>query len=271
VFLNLMEAHLPYAPPGRFLARGLAGTGVPARALRDLEQDPLMDLRPGFRWSALHLAGLRALYAAEVAYADNLVGRMVERLEKAGRLEHTLVVIAADHGENLGEHPPLDHQLGLWDTLVRVPLIVRLPDGRDRGAVDGRMVSLADLPDSIEAWAAGRPAPLDGPASRDAVAFSYDLPEPILDRIHDRLRIDPAPWAQALSGMRTAEAKWVEGTGGTQLDGDRPVAGDVAPATRALRERLLAARASLPARPTAPPSPLPPEAEARLRSLGYVK
>ncbi|HEX5043915.1 MAG TPA: sulfatase [Candidatus Polarisedimenticolaceae bacterium] len=282
VFLNLMEAHLPYAPPDRVLARGLAGTGESARGLRQLEQEPLMDLRPGFRWSAMHLAGLRALYAAEVSYVDDLLGRIVERLRQSGRLERTILVIAADHGENLGEHPPLDHQLGLWDTLVRVPLLVHLPDGRGGGVVDDRLVSLADLAPSIEAWAAGQPAPLDGPPGRDAVTFTFDLPSPILERIRDRLALDPAPWAQALSGIRTAEAKWVLGTGGYQYvtklrDGNEgsnwfseDVLPGVEPPFRELRDRLTAIQAT-PARARQPIPALSPEAEARLRSLGYVK
>jgi hypothetical protein len=242
-----------------------------------------MDLRPGFRWSAMHLAGLRALYAAEVAYADDLVGRMMERLRQSGRLERTIVVIAADHGENLGEHPPLDHQLGLWDTLVRVPLLVLLPDGRGRGVVDDRLVSLADLADSIVAWAADRPAPLDGPATRDAVTFAYDLPQPILERLRDRMAIDPSPWAQSLAGIRTDQAKWVLGSAGyryvTKLeDGNEmgnwfseDVVAGAEPPFPELRDRLLAAQAEAPKRASPPAQALSPEAEARLRSLGYVK
>jgi arylsulfatase A-like enzyme len=265
VFLNLMEAHLPYAPPTRYLRRGLAGDTDLAE-LRALPQDPLMDLDPGFHWSATHLAGLRVLYAAEVAYLDDLFARMLHRLRQSGRLESTVVVIVSDHGENLGEHAPLDHQLGLWDTLVHVPLIVHLPDGRGHGEVDTRLVSLADLPDAIEAWAGGRASALDGPPARDAVYFDYDLPQPILERIRDRLGIDPTAWARSLSGIRTATAKWVAGSAGPPLEG-----GELSPETVALRERLASVEASRPERPAPPTTALSPEAEARLRSLGYVK
>ena len=71
--------------------------------------------------------GLRRLYAAEVAYDDDLVGRVVASLEASGRLDRTIVVVVSDHGENVGEHLALDHQLGLWDSLVRVPLVIRYP------------------------------------------------------------------------------------------------------------------------------------------------
>ena len=236
--------------------------------LRRLEQDPLMDLRPGFGWTPLHLAGLRALYAAEVTYLDDLVGRVLQRLRQSGRLQRTAVVIVSDHGENLGEHAPLDHQLGLWDTLVRVPLLVHLPGGEARGTVDDRMVSLSDLADAIEAWGDGRASALDGPPTRDAVTFDYDLPQPILERIQDRLHIDPGPWSQALWGIRTTDAKWVAGSAGLQLAND----GLAAPAEAApLRQRLATLRAELPARPAPTPASLSPETEERLRSLGYVK
>jgi len=137
------------------------------------------------------------------------------------------------------------------------------------------MVSLADLAEAITVWSSGRPSSLDGPPARDAVYFDYDLPQPILDRIRDRLSIDPAPWAQALMGIRTASGKWVQGSGGYRFASDlhdgRESETSIPEASAPLRDRLLSWQASLPARPRPPPTPLSTEAAERLRSLGYVK
>lgn len=265
VFLNLMEAHLPYAPPRRVLERGLAGTALEPAALLRVDQDPLRDLRPGFRWDAEELAALRTLYAAEVSYVDGLLGRVLGRLREAGRLDSTVVAVVSDHGENLGEHPPLDHQLGLWESLIHVPLLVHVP-GAPAGE-DDRLVSLADLAPAIEAWAAGVPGPLDGPPAREAVVLAYDLPRPILDRIRERLRLDPAPWARSLVGIRARTGKWVEGSDGTTAAGEGDLAADPA-----LREQLAAWRAALPRRsPSRPAAEPAPDTLERLRGLGYVK
>jgi arylsulfatase A-like enzyme len=63
-------------------------------------------------------------YDAEVAYVDAQLGRLVAALEQAGRLERTLIVVVADHGEALGQHGELSHGYFVYDEVVRVPLIL---------------------------------------------------------------------------------------------------------------------------------------------------
>src|SRR5262249_22154794 len=54
-------------------------------------------------------------YDAEVAYTDAAVGKLIEALQTAGRLEHTLLVVAADHGESLGDHGERSHGVFVYD------------------------------------------------------------------------------------------------------------------------------------------------------------
>src|SRR5262249_59436523 len=65
-----------------------------------------------------------APYDAEVAYTDAMIGRMVADLEAAHQLDRTLVVIAADHGESLGEHGERSHGVFAYESTLRVPWIV---------------------------------------------------------------------------------------------------------------------------------------------------
>src|SRR5207237_7380451 len=66
-------------------------------------------------------------YSGEIAYADANLGATLTQLQQARALERTLVAVAADHGESLGEHGERTHGLFAYDATVRVPLIIWAP------------------------------------------------------------------------------------------------------------------------------------------------
>src|SRR5262249_45303504 len=66
-------------------------------------------------------------YDGEIATADIQVGRLIDHLASAGRLDRTLVVVLGDHGESLGEHGEEQHGFFIYDADVRIPLIVAGP------------------------------------------------------------------------------------------------------------------------------------------------
>lgn len=75
---------------------------------------------------------IRARYASEVAAADAAIGLLVDGLRERGLWENTLVVLTSDHGEALGERGMVGHVVHLYDELLHVPLVVRLPgDAKD--------------------------------------------------------------------------------------------------------------------------------------------
>lgn len=88
---------------------------------------------------------IRKLYAAEVAAVDVQIGRLLDSLDEQGMGEKTLVVVTADHGEELFDHGGLHHGHSLYDELLRVPLILRLPGHLPRGAVFEGTFDLQDL------------------------------------------------------------------------------------------------------------------------------
>ena len=67
------------------------------------------------------------LYDGEVAYTDDLVGRLDAALGRLGLREETLLVVASDHGEGLGEHGETLHGFFVYETTLAVPLILRGP------------------------------------------------------------------------------------------------------------------------------------------------
>ena len=80
-----------------------------------------------------------ARYDGNILRGDEAFGQLVDHLEKTGRLENTIVIVGADHGESLGEHRIFDHN-ALYHGILHVPLLLRLPDGshsvRDQPAMN---------------------------------------------------------------------------------------------------------------------------------------
>jgi arylsulfatase len=97
---------------------------------------------------------IRALYDGEVRVFDDLVGLWVGRLRDLGILEETLIIITADHGEELMERGHVGHcscnlKGTLHDESIRVPLILRYPRGLPRGRIVEEQVSQVDLMPTI--------------------------------------------------------------------------------------------------------------------------
>jgi arylsulfatase A-like enzyme/Flp pilus assembly protein TadD len=95
-------------------------------------------------------------YDAEVAYTDATIGRLLDDLRAAHQLDHTLVMIAADHGESLGEHGERTHGVFVYDVTMRVPWIVWgswLGAGGSRfgarGTASDALVRLIDLAPTV--------------------------------------------------------------------------------------------------------------------------
>ena len=88
---------------------------------------------------------VKAQYDAEVAYADACIGRVIQSLERRGMLDDTLLVIGADHGEELDDHGMWFDHHGLYDTNVRVPLLLRAPGRAPQGQRVEGQVSLLDV------------------------------------------------------------------------------------------------------------------------------
>ncbi|NJL01092.1 MAG: sulfatase [Spirulinaceae cyanobacterium SM2_1_0] len=128
-FINLMGTHMPYHPPRRFIekfAPHVLKDRQAQRYLRQFNADVYGWLAPlADPLNAAHKATLDGMYDAEVAAQDEQVGLFLERLRASGRLDNTLLIVCADHGEHLGEKRLLGHTNAIYNELAQVPLIVR--------------------------------------------------------------------------------------------------------------------------------------------------
>lgn len=208
LWLHLFDPHAPYLPPPELRAR-YAG-------------------RP---------------YDGEVAFVDTQVARVLAALDRAATAQNTIVLLLSDHGESLGEHGEQTHGVLLYDATLRVPLIVRWPDGLRAGEVRRDAVTLADVAPTLLALARLDATPgVDGhdlfgssgapPRRLGAISESprrrlgwasqvairdgdwkyIAAPRPELFRlaedrneVHDRLRSDPERAADLALGARAIE------------------------------------------------------------------
>jgi uncharacterized sulfatase len=130
-FINLMETHLPYRPPLRFILRFAPEYEDDQAAQHFMRRYNLEH----YRWmiplteplSQLADRTINDLYDAEVAYLDRLLRRLLKDLSKPRARDNTLVIVTSDHGEGLNNHDFVGHSLVAYDDLVHVPLIVRYP------------------------------------------------------------------------------------------------------------------------------------------------
>ena len=141
-FVNLLECHSPYLPPRPY---GNLSWLDRLRAADDARRYWTLTgiwtvCGGGMQVPEPVLDRARRLYAASIRYMDDWLARMLDRLDRAGVLDETLVIVTSDHGENFGEGGLLAHGLSLDNRLIHVPFVAAGP-GAERG-----LVSLAELP-----------------------------------------------------------------------------------------------------------------------------
>jgi arylsulfatase A-like enzyme len=148
-----------------------------------------------------NLGYIANLYDAEIEYLDAEIGRLIAHLEALDVLDETLVVVFADHGENMTEHDAWFDHAGLYDTITHVPLIMRGP-GVSGGRRIHPQVALVDVfPTLLEL--AGLP-PVPGRDGRSLLPLVRG--EESKGRSH--LYLSECTW-QAKRGVRTPGWKFI--------------------------------------------------------------
>jgi len=87
-------------------------------------------------------------YAGEIAYTDDCLGKLLDRLKELRLYESSIIVITADHGESLDEHEEMAHGFFVYQTTMRVPLVIKLPETRENIRIQNP-VSLIDIAPTI--------------------------------------------------------------------------------------------------------------------------
>lgn len=155
LWLHFFDPHTPHTPPQPFALgfRPREATGLsPTRGWTGFRKPGLVAYRNPV------LGGQKDLYAGEIAYLDRQLDRLLDSLRSRGLLENTVVVLVADHGENLDEHGISFRHSGLWDTVTHVPLLIRWPGSRPEGRRIAGLVQNVDVAPTLLRFA-GLPVP----------------------------------------------------------------------------------------------------------------
>jgi arylsulfatase A-like enzyme len=114
------------------------------------------------------------MYDATIRAADRMVEQLLDQLDRLGLEEDTLVLITSDHGEEFMEHGSVWHMKTVYEELIRVPLLIRVP-GIKGGARVKTCVSQVDvMPTLLELMGVECPASVQG---RSLVSLLRGEPE----------------------------------------------------------------------------------------------
>lgn len=240
MWVHLWDAHDPYDPPAPFKGRYQ-----------------------------------NAPYDGCVAYVDATVGKLLEGLQRAGTYNSTLIAVASDHGESLGDHGEDTHGVFLYDSTIQVPLLIKFPKARLAGQRVTARASLVDVaPTLLEAVQASAPPAMQGQSLISLIGVKMTRERPSLAENEYTHR--GFGWS-SLEALRTRKFLFVKaplpelydqtadpGQERNVLEKNKLAAAQIAVQLEGFL-KLAGAKA-----PEAARRSLDPQSEEKLRALGYV-
>lgn len=267
MLLHYVPPHEPYAPTPEF----------------DIFGDPGYDgrVRPGVLFRDVRrgewtlgpddIEEMIALYDGNLRMADDAVGEVFAALQTSERWDRSIVLVTSDHGEAFLEHGVQGHNSTLFDEMLHIPFILRLPDGQKPPLVDtDRLTVLTDVVPTILTWVGVEP--------REEVSG--------IDLLNDTAFAPPRVIFQRRPGDRRFATRTDKWKGLFNLDRKNPMLFDLSEDPQEsqnlidarpllhhgfaalLRDQLLAARAR---NFESSGVELPEEDLRELRSLGYLR
>lgn len=153
LYVHTIEPHAPNSPPKPFRSMWPRRTNEKAKLTKVIQPTTRADL----------VHDITAAYDGEIAFSDSQFGEFLRGLKRLGKYDGSLIVFVSDHGEELQDHGYGGHGHTLYEELVRVPLLIKYPGGRNAGKRFAERTSLLDvLPTILAAAGARAPAGLDG-------------------------------------------------------------------------------------------------------------
>ncbi|TDQ40771.1 sulfatase [Aureibacillus halotolerans] len=210
LFLHYWDPHTPYLPPKQHTGAFYDQRRDPYdRKHQSMEAAYNHRAYPFFKHHHYDLLGpvtdaayVNALYDAEIRYLDGLLEELDQHLDRLGIKDDTLLVLFGDHGESLTEHDIYWDHCGLYETTVRVPMILRWPGQIPQGRRVPGLVQQVDLmPTLLQAFNLDAPVGMDGKSLWPAIQGKTD-------GTHDTVFLSECAW-QAARGIRTSTHKYI--------------------------------------------------------------
>lgn len=148
-------------------------------------------------------------YDGEIAYSDHALGELLEKLKGLELIEKTLIVLTSDHGEGLGEHGEKTHGIFIYDSTLRVPLILSNPKILPKSKVVADQVALIDVMPTVLDLMGWNPIPkMEGKSLRSLLSGEKTF-SPQIYYIESIAAMLDRNWAP-LQGVRTEEWKYID-------------------------------------------------------------
>jgi arylsulfatase A-like enzyme len=124
IWLHYFDPHMPYTPPQPYLPSmkplPSMGWSLGAEALDKIRSGNFVPDLAEREW-------VRMLYNGEIHYVDDNIGRIIGALKEYNLYDESLIILTSDHGEEFWEHGGFEHGHTLYDEVIHVPLILKLP------------------------------------------------------------------------------------------------------------------------------------------------
>jgi len=136
VWLHYLDVHTPYILP-------------------EIINNPLAKLAPlDIRNGSIHLTHsekeeIKKLYSTEVEYVDKKIGEIINLLKRKNLYDNSIIIITADHGEEFWDHGNFMHGHSLYDEILRIPFIIKFPNGYMKNYRTSIKVNLLDIAPTI--------------------------------------------------------------------------------------------------------------------------
>jgi len=253
LWLHYLDPHDPYLPPREF------SEPIGAGELNDVQTQ-------------------RRLYQGEVRFIDSEIGRLVDTLKQEGVYDESIIIFTSDHGEEFLEHGEMGHGADLYQEVLHVPMLIRMPGGSARKTVSDYVPSNALLPTLMDLLALAEPSREGWPSSlapliekQDA---SYD--HPVVSGANRRRE---PQWSIVIGGMKYIYREQTDREDVYDLVSDPherrsltdPPGDFVAQAREALERHLEFAEMTLREEGMSPSRGVDEDLRDRLRALGYVQ
>ena len=161
LMLHYVPPHLPYTPREEFdIFTDQSYTGPYTGSLEMMRAINQGELQP----SGADVNHVMSLYDGNLRMGDDAVGKVLDVLRRRERWDQTMVFVLSDHGEAFEEHGRMGHNTTVYDEMLHIPFILRLPGGVRPETVDvGGLVTLADVVPTVLGYVGLEPeGPLAG-------------------------------------------------------------------------------------------------------------
>lgn len=226
------------------------------------------------------IAHVRAVYDGAVSYADAMFGTFMAGLEARDLLDHAVIIVMSDHGEQLGERGIFGHSTGIEDEETHTVLMVRMPAGEGGGRHVTGLVEMLDIvPTVADIIGATPPAGISGRSLYPALRGEPFTPRPYThaqgSQLARMVSVRGVQGRLTWTGLSVSSPEFAEVVEAARIDGPgfRVTPSDLPlPVQLELRTEMVGWARSLDGPPDSPgPTPLPPALRQSLRDHGYFE